>query len=64
VLDAGALAAKLSEADSIPEALAQYQASRKPITDELQRVSRQSWSEDEVKSVFPSQTQGEIAARS
>lgn len=63
VLDAGALATRLSEADSIPEALAQYQASRKPITDELQRLSRQSWSEDEVKSVFPNQHQGEIAAR-
>ena len=64
VLDAGALAAMLTEADSIPEALAQYQASRKPVTDVLQRVSRQSWSEDEVKSVFPNQRQGEIAARS
>jgi salicylate hydroxylase len=63
VLDAGALADKLREADSIPEALAQFQASRKPITDELQRVSRQSWSEDEVKSVFPSQRSGEVAAR-
>lgn len=64
VLDAGALAAELNEADSIPEALARFQASRKPVTDELQRISRQSWSEDEVKSVFPNQHQGEIAARS
>lgn len=64
VLDAGALAAKLSEADSIPEALAQFQASRKPVTDELQRLSRQGWSEDEIQSVFPSQHQGELAARS
>lgn len=64
VLDAGALADKLKAADSIPEALAQFQASRKPVTDELQRLSRQGWSEDEVNSVFPNQHQGEIAARS
>ena len=63
VLDAGVLADKLKEANSIPEALAQYQASRKPVTDELQRISRQSWSEGEVQSVFPNQHQGEIAAR-
>ncbi len=64
VLDAGALAANLGEADSIPAALAQYQASRKLVTDELQRLSRQSWSEDEIQTVFPSQHQGELAARS
>ena len=64
VLDGGALAESLEAAHSIPEALAQYQANRKPVTDELQRLSRQGWSEDEVKSVFPNQHQGEIAARS
>jgi salicylate hydroxylase len=64
LLDAGALATELRDAGSIPEALAQYQANRKPVTDELQRLSRQGWSEDEVKSVFPSQRQGELAARS
>lgn len=64
VLDAGALADMLQDAKSLPEALAQYQASRKPVTDELQRLSRQGWSEDEIKSVFPNQHPGEIAARS
>ncbi|WP_433246784.1 FAD-dependent monooxygenase [Actinomadura nitritigenes] len=55
ILDAGALADALQEADSIPEALALYQATRKPVTDELQRISRQGWSEDEVDEVFPGQ---------
>ncbi len=41
-----------------------YQANRKPVTDELQRTSRQGWSEDEIKTVFPNQRPGEIAARS
>lgn len=64
VLDAGALADSLAEAASLPEALALYQANRKPVTDELQRTSRQGWSEDEIKTVFPNQRPGEIAARS
>lgn len=64
VLDAGSLADAFKKANSIPEALAQYQAERKPVTDELQRVSRQGWSEDEIKTVFPNQHQGEIGARS
>ena len=53
--DAGALADALAEADSLAEALASYQATRKPVTDELQRISRQGWSEDEVDDVFPGQ---------
>lgn len=64
VLDAGALADAIKEADSMAEALARYQADRKPVTDELQRVSRQGWSEDEIQTVFPNQHQGEIGARS
>jgi len=64
VLDAGALADSLKETASIAEALAHYQANRKPVTDELQRLSRQGWSEDEIKTVFPNQHQGELAARS
>ena len=64
VLDAGALADALAAAASIPAALAQFQADRKPVTDELQRLSRQGWSEDEINSVFPNQHQGEIGARS
>jgi salicylate hydroxylase len=64
ILDGGALADSLREAASVSEALAHYQVSRKPVTDELQRLSRQGWSEDEVQTVFPNQHQGEIAARS
>ena len=64
VLDSGALVDVLKAADSIPEALAQFQANRKPVTDALQHLSRHGWSEDEIKSAFPSQHQGEIAARS
>lgn len=55
ILDAGALATALRSAGSVAEALAAYQAERKPVTDELQRISRQGWSEDEVNDVFPGQ---------
>ncbi|TQC47731.1 FAD-dependent monooxygenase [Rhodococcus sp. WS4] len=55
ILDAGGLADALQEAGSVPEALASYQATRKPVTDELQRISRQGWTEDEVDDVFPGQ---------
>jgi salicylate hydroxylase len=53
--DAGALADALAQAGSVPEALALFQATRKPVTDELQRISRQGWSEEEVNDVFPGQ---------
>ncbi|WP_427004601.1 FAD-dependent oxidoreductase [Pseudarthrobacter sp. H2] len=53
--DAGALADALTQADSVKEALALFQATRKPVTDELQRISRQGWTEDEVNDVFPGQ---------
>jgi salicylate hydroxylase len=62
ILDAGAIAESLAAADSVAEALEQYQGNRKPITDELQRLSRQGWSEEEVDSVFPGQRPGEIAS--
>ncbi|NKZ02321.1 FAD-dependent monooxygenase [Actinomadura latina] len=55
ILDAGALADSLKEAGSVKEALAHYQAVRKPVTDELQRISRQGWTEDEINDVFPGQ---------
>jgi salicylate hydroxylase len=64
ILDAGALADSLKGAVSMPAALAAYQANRKPVTDELQRISRQGWSEEEIATVFPNQHQGEIGARS
>ena len=55
IMDAGGLADALQQADSVKEALALYQATRKPVTDELQRISRQGWTEDEVNDVFPGQ---------
>jgi salicylate hydroxylase len=55
IMDAGALADALVEADSVPAALARYQATRKPVTDELQRISRHGWTEDELDEVFPGQ---------
>jgi salicylate hydroxylase len=64
ILDAGAIAEALQEAASVAEALALFQATRKPVTDELQRLSREGWSEDEVATVFPNQHRGEIGARS
>ena len=55
ILDAGALAEALKNNGTVKEAVAAYAAERKPITDELQRISRQGWSEDEVNDVFPGQ---------
>ncbi|GAA1640978.1 FAD-dependent oxidoreductase [Georgenia ruanii] len=55
ILDAGALAEALQQAESVKDALARYQAARKPVTDELQRISRQGWTEDELNDVFPGQ---------
>lgn len=55
VEDAGALADALRQADSVKEALALFQATRKPVTDKLQEVSRQGWSEGEIDEVFPGQ---------
>ena len=40
IQDSGVLAEELSKANSIPEALQQYQARRKPITDLYQKISR------------------------
>lgn len=64
VLDAGALADHLLAEADVPTALAAYKADRKPVTDELQRLSRMGWSEEEVETVFPNQHRGELAARS
>lgn len=62
VEDAGALADALREAHSVPQALALYQATRKPVTDRLQAVSRQGWTEDEIDDVFPGQRPATAAA--
>lgn len=55
IQDAGGLADALRRAGSVTSALALYQATRKPVTDNLQRVSRQSWDADAVDTVFPGQ---------
>jgi salicylate hydroxylase len=55
IMDAGAIADALEQADSVGDALALFQATRKPVTDELQRISRQGWSEEELNEVFPGQ---------
>lgn len=53
IQDAGGLADALREADSVKEALALYQSVRKPDTDALQRISRESWDADSVDTAFP-----------
>jgi salicylate hydroxylase len=63
ILDAGALVDALREADSVPAALAAYQAERKPVTDELQRISRHGWTDDELEDVFPGQKPAAVAAQ-
>src|SRR3954452_4429167 len=63
IMDAGALADALVEADSVPAALALFQATRKPVTDELQRISRNGWTEDELDDVFPGQKPAAQATR-
>ncbi|MFM6979957.1 MAG: FAD-dependent oxidoreductase [Micrococcales bacterium] len=55
VMDAGGLAEALKQADSIKEALKLYQDIRKPVTDELQAISRQSWDPDAIETAFPGQ---------
>ncbi|MFJ8857624.1 FAD-dependent oxidoreductase [Streptomyces sp. NPDC102451] len=61
VEDAGALADALREAASVKEALALFQATRKPVTDKLQAISRQGWAEDEIAEVFPGQKPASLA---
>ena len=63
IIDVRVLADALLEAGSVPEALAHYQATRKPVTDELQRISRQGWSEDEINDVFPGQKPAGVGSR-
>lgn len=62
ILDASVLADSLAEADTLKEALALFQFRRKPVTDELQRISRQGWSEGELDDVFPGQKPGSLEA--
>jgi salicylate hydroxylase len=60
IMDAGALVDALLEADDVRSALAAFQATRKPVTDDLQRISRNGWTEEELDDVFPGQ---KVAAR-
>ncbi|GAA5028833.1 FAD-dependent oxidoreductase [Microbacterium fluvii] len=53
ILDAEGLATALVAADTVSEALAAYQAVRKPMTDHLQAISRQGWNGEQVESAFP-----------
>lgn len=53
ILDADGLAEALLQSESVKDALAIYEAARKPLTDELQRVSRQGWHANAVESAFP-----------
>jgi salicylate hydroxylase len=62
ILDAGALANALVAEESLAAALAAFQATRKPVTDELQRISRNGWTDDELDDVFPGQKPGQVAA--
>lgn len=62
ILDALELGRALAAADSVADALASYVAKRKPVAQELQRLSRQSWSSDALDDAFPGQKPGEIAA--
>lgn len=55
VLDAAGLADALADSGSVADGLALYQARRKPITDELQRISRSGWDANEIDDVFPGQ---------
>ncbi|GAB3596059.1 6-hydroxynicotinate 3-monooxygenase precursor [Corynebacterium faecale] len=54
VIDAGALADCIVEADTVAEALALYTAQRKEPVQELQRISRESWNAESAgETAFP-----------
>ncbi|MER7796777.1 FAD-dependent monooxygenase [Microbacterium sp. NPDC096154] len=55
IADGDALADAFREAGSVKEALALYVATRKPVTDELQRISRAGWNAEAVEDAFPGQ---------
>jgi salicylate hydroxylase len=55
ILDAKGLADALTDAESVPAGLTLFQARRKPITDEFQRISRGGWEEDGLEDAFPGQ---------
>lgn len=54
LLDGGAIADALAEADTVAEAVAAFVAERKEPTQALQRISRESWDEDSASTTaFP-----------
>jgi salicylate hydroxylase len=53
IMDADGFSEALLEGATVKDALAIYEANRKPLTDELQRVSRLGWHADAVESAFP-----------
>lgn len=55
ILDAKGIADALREGGSIAESLAVYEANRKPIAQELQRISRAGWGEESLRDAFPGQ---------
>jgi len=62
ILDARELGRALGSASSVKEALAAYVKLRKPIAQELQRISRQSWNAGALDDVFPGQHEGQAAS--
>lgn len=55
IQDAGGLADAFAQSETVAEALAAYQAVRKPQTDHLQHISRAGWNSETVDSAFPGQ---------
>lgn len=55
IADAEGLADAFVQATTVADALELFQATRKPVTDELQRVSRAGWTPDAVEDAFPGQ---------
>lgn len=55
VMDADAIAQALADAPTLSEGLMLYQSRRKPVTDELQRISRSGWDAGAIDDVFPGQ---------
>ena len=55
IQDAAGLADALLQAGTVKDALARYQRIRKPVTDELQQLSRLGWNPGSVETAFPEQ---------
>lgn len=62
ILDAGVLADCIASEAAVAAALTKYQDARKPMTDELQRLSRHGWTDEELDDVFPGQKPGQLGS--